>query len=199
MVNSRIEKPLLDKEMTVVRNEFEMGENDPDNISSERALESAYIWHNYGKLPHRQPLRYRKCAHRKSGGFLQKYYQPDNALLTDRRQVRRSQSPRPGRRRLFGAIPKPTRTLEPPYTVEPTQDGERSVTLRRVGDTQGIMALYHTPAGHHPDDAAAQVLAGVLGDTPSGRLYKALVDNKKAVAASMDMEDLHDPGFLTAP
>jgi len=99
---------------------------------------------------------------------------------------------------LFGAIPKPTRTLEKSYTVEPTQDGERSVTLRRVGDSQGLVAIYHVPAGPHPDGAALNVLSGVLGDRPSGRLYKALVDNKKAVGASMGMEELHDPGFVMA-
>src|SRR3954454_25219847 len=94
---------------------------------------------------------------------------------------------------LFGAIPKPTRTLAKSYTVEPTPDGERSVSLRRVGDTQGLIALYHVPSGSDPDAAALNVLAGVLADRPSGRLYKALVDNKKAVGAGMGMEELHDP------
>jgi zinc protease len=45
---------------------------------------------------------------------------------------------------------------------------------------------------------ALEVLAGVLGDNPSGRLYKALVDTKKAVAASMSTFELHDPGVLIA-
>ncbi len=49
MVNMRIEKALLDKEMTVVRNEFEMGENSPQNILEERVIATAYLWHNYGK------------------------------------------------------------------------------------------------------------------------------------------------------
>src|ERR1700722_3800800 len=60
------------------------------------------------------------------------------------------------------------------------------------------MLMYHTPAAMHPDDAAIQVLSGVLGDSPSGRLYKALVDNKKAVGAGMDTEERHDPGFIVA-
>ena len=62
MVNMRIEKPLLDTEMTVVRNEFEMGENNPLNVLNERMLEAAYIWHAYGKSDHRQPVRHRECA-----------------------------------------------------------------------------------------------------------------------------------------
>jgi len=129
--------------------------------------------------------------------FYKKYYQPDNALLLVAGKFDEAKA-------LawivedFAKIPRPERKLEATYTVEPTQDGERSVTLRRVGDTQYLMALYHTPAATHPDDAAVQVLAGVLGDTPSGRLYKALVDNKKAVEANMGSEERHDPGFIMA-
>jgi zinc protease len=59
------------------------------------------------------------------------------------------------------------------------------VTLRRVGDVQLVMTSYHVPAGSHSDAAALDVLTSVLGDSPSGRLYKALVDNKKAASASM--------------
>src|ERR1700684_903964 len=49
MVNMRIEKSLLDTEMTVVRNEFERGENRPESILEERVVATAYLWHNYGK------------------------------------------------------------------------------------------------------------------------------------------------------
>src|ERR1039457_163431 len=195
MVNSQILKPLLDTEMTVVRNEFEMGENSPDRMLFQRALETAYTWHNYGKLPIGNRSDIENVPIQKLAAFYQKYYQPDNALLTiagkfDEMKTLAQVAA------LFGPIPRPTRTLEKSYTFEPTQDGERSITLRRVGDTQGLVAIYHVPAGSHPDDAPLSVLAGVLGDVPSGRLYKALVDNKKAVSASMEMEDLHDPGFL---
>jgi zinc protease len=195
MVNSQILKPLLDTEMTVVRNEFEMNENNPDRMLFQRALETAYTWHNYGKLPIGNRSDIENVPIEKLAAFYRKYYQPDNALLTiagkfDEMKTLAQVAA------LFGPIPRPTRTLEKSYTVEPTQDGERSITLRRVGDTQGLVAIYHVPAGSHPDDAPLNVLAGVLGDVPSGRLYKALVDNKKAVSASMGMEDLHDPGFI---
>ncbi len=197
MVNSKIEKPLLDTEMTVVRNEFEMGENSPDRMLMQRGLETAFTWHNYGKLPIGNRSDIENVPINKLASFYQKYYQPDNALLTiagkfDETKILAQVAS------LFGPIPKPTRTLDKSYTVEPTQDGERSITLRRVGDTQGIVAIYHGPAGAHPDDPAINVLSGVLGDSPSGRLYKALVDNKKAVGVSMGIEDLHDPGFIMA-
>ncbi len=197
MLNSKIEKQLLDKEMTVVRNEFEMGENNPNRMLMQRALETAYTWHNYGKLPIGNRSDIENVPIDRLAAFYQKYYQPDNALLTIAGKFDESKV-LPQVAALFGNLPKPTRVIAPAYTVEPTQDGERSITLRRVGDTQGVMAVYHVPAGSHPDAAALEVLSGILGDHPSGRLYKALVDNKKAVGASMGMEELHDPGFIIA-
>jgi zinc protease len=197
MIHTKIEKPILDKEMTVVRNEFEMRENSPEGILFQRALEHSYSWHNYGKLPIGSRSDIENVPIHRLAAFYQKYYQPDNALLTIAGKFDADKTLAQVTK-LFSAIPKPARGLEQTYTVEPTQDGERSVTLRRVGDTQALVVVYHAPAGSHPDDAPLNVLAGVLGDHPSGRLYKALVDNKKAVSASMGVEDLHDPGFIVA-
>jgi zinc protease len=197
MVNTRIEKQFLDTEMTVVRNEFEMGENDPESVLNERVMETAYLWHAYGRPVIGNKSDIEKVPIDKLAAFYQKYYQPDNALLTVAGKFDSAKA-LAWVAELFGKLPRPQRTLEQPYTVEPVQDGERSITLRRVGDTQYVMAMYHTPAALHPDDAAIQVLNGVLGDVPSGRLYKALVDNKKAVGAGMDMQILHDPGVIFA-
>src|SRR5688572_20905951 len=44
MVNSFIAKKDLDSEMTVVRNEFESGENSPMGVLYERVLSTAYLW-----------------------------------------------------------------------------------------------------------------------------------------------------------
>jgi zinc protease len=197
MINTKIEKPILDKEMTVVRNEFEMGENQPERILMQRVLQTAYNWHNYGKLPIGNRSDIENVPISKLAAFYHKYYQPDDALLTIAGKFDPAATLAQVAK-LFGAIPRPTRTLEPSYTVEPTQDGERTVTLRRVGDTQALMALYHVPAGSHPDAAALEVLSGIIGDNPSGRLYKALVDNKKAVGENVGVEELHDPDFLIA-
>jgi zinc protease len=79
----------------------------------------------------------------------------------------------------FGSIPKPARTLPRLYTEEPVQDGERSVSLRRVGDTQLVGVLYHTVPGAHPDAIAVSALARIMTIEPGGRLYTALVEAKK--------------------
>ena len=68
--------------------------------------------------------------------------------------------------------------------------------LRRTGDIQAIQMAYHTPAGSHPDAAPLEVLAEILSETPSGRLYKALVETKKAVSTDGGNIDFHDPGLI---
>ncbi len=197
MVNARIDKKNLDAEMTVVRNEFERGENSPDRVLFERVISTAYLWHNYGKSTIGDRSDIEHVPVENLAAFYRKYYQPDDAVLVIAGKFDESQT-LAWVAEAFGAIPKPQRTLEKTYTVEPTQDGERSVTLRRVGDNQSVVVVYHMPAGSHPDAAALEVVAGVLGDAPSGRLYKALVENKKAVNAGMGSENLHDAGFMIA-
>ncbi len=197
MVNTRIEKALLDTEMTVVRNEFESGENSPDNILMQRVLETAFLWHNYGHLPIGNRSDIERVPIERLAAFYQKFYQPDNALLVVAGRFDETKT-LDWIAATLGKVPRPQRKLEQTYTVEPTQDGERTVTLRRVGDTQSLVMMYHMPAASHPDAAALDVMTGVLGDSPSGRLYKALVDNKKAVSASMDTISLHDPGVMIA-
>jgi zinc protease len=197
MANTRIEKEILDKEMTVVRNEFEAGENNPVNILFERLLETAYLWHAYGHMPIGNRSDIENVPISKLAAFYKKYYQPDDAVLTiagkfDQATILGWVAD------TLGRIPRPARTLDATYTVEPTQDGERSVTLRRVGNQQATALMYHVPAGSHPDFVALAVLASVLGDTPSGRLYKALVDTKKAAYTGVEPLELHDPGVIVA-
>src|SRR5690606_18709475 len=96
----------------------------------------------------------------------------------------------------FGRLPKPERKLNPTYTEEPSQDGEREVKLRRVGDVAAVGATFHIPAGGHPEFAATEVLEGILSDEPSGRLYKSLVENRKAAEVYGMTFSLHDPGVM---
>ncbi|HYK43283.1 MAG TPA: insulinase family protein, partial [Thermoanaerobaculia bacterium] len=82
------------------------------------------------------------------------------------------------------------------YTAEPTQDGEREVVLRRVGDVQALAVAYHVASGSHEDAAAIQVLTRVLTDAPAGRLYKALVETKKASSVAGFLQPTKEPGFV---
>ncbi|HEX8069638.1 MAG TPA: pitrilysin family protein [Pyrinomonadaceae bacterium] len=182
MVNSFIARKDLDSEFSVVRNEFELGENDPGNVLTERMMATAYLWHNYGKTTIGARSDIENVPIERLQAFYRNYYQPDNAVLTIAGKFDEAKTLALVEK-YFAPIPRPTRTLTKIYTVEPTQDGERAVTLRRTGDTQLVQALYHVPSGAHPDYAAIAIIARVLGATPSGRLHKALVETKKASSA----------------
>jgi zinc protease len=179
MINSFIAKKDLDTEMTVVRNEYELGENDPGSVLIDRIFATAYVWHNYGKSTIGARSDIENVPIERLQAFYKKYYQPDNAVLLVAGKIDEAKT-LDLINQYFAAIPRPARMLPKIYTDEPTQDGERAVTVRRVGDVQVVMAGYHVPAGSHADAAAVSILGEILADTPSGRLHKALVETKKA-------------------
>ncbi len=179
MVNSFIAKKDLDSEFSVVRNEFEGGENDPFGVLIDKTLATAYQWHNYGNTTIGARSDIENVPIDRLQAFYKNYYQPDNAVLIIAGKFDEAKTLELVHK-YFNPIPKPTRTLPKFYTDEPTQDGERQVTVRRAGDTQLVFAGYHVAPGSHPDNAAMDVLSIVLSDTPSGRLHKSLVEAKKA-------------------
>jgi zinc protease len=195
MVNSFIRKADLESEFTVVRNEFEASENNPISVLLQRAWAAAYLWHPYGRSVIGNRADIENVPIEKLQAFYKKFYQPDDAVLTISGKIDEA-ALLPLVSAAFGPIPAPARTLDKPYTVEPVQDGERTVTLRRVGNIQALLAVYHGPAGSHPDFAAVEVLAGVAADNPSGRLYKSLVESKKAVQVVALSQPLADPGTI---
>ena len=197
MVRMTMQKKDLDTEMTVVRNEMEAGENSPVEVLEERVLAAAYNFHNYGKTVIGNRTDVERVPVENLAVFYKKYYQPDNADLIIAGQFDESKALAIIAQTL-GAIPKPDRVLKQPYTSEPTQEGERSVILRRVGNIQAVMAAYHIPADLHPDAAPLEVAAQILGAPQTGRLYKELVDSKKAVSTFMSANGMHDPGYALA-
>ena len=195
MLNSFIKGEDLASEMTVVRNEFERGENNPHQILGQRIMSAAFNWHNYGQSTIGNRADIERVPVENLRTFYKKYYQPDNAMLVIAGQFEPAKALE-FVAKYFGTIPSPERKLDPTYTEEPAQDGERTVTLRRVGEVSVVGAIYHIPSGGHPDFAAIDVLESVLTMTPSGRLYKALVEQKKAASVSGAAYALHDPGVL---
>jgi zinc protease len=179
MTHSNIARKDLDSEMTVVRNEYENGENSPGAVLTKRMQNIAYDWHAYGRstIGNKSDIENVKIANLQN--FYRTYYQPDNAVLLVAGKFD------PARtllsiNRLFGAIPKPKRTLPQFWTVEPTQDGERSFEVRRQGDVQIVALGYKIPSGLHDDSDVLNFANTILGDVPTGRLHKLLVETGKA-------------------
>ncbi len=196
MVNSNIAKVDLDSEMTVVRNEYERGENSPGGVLYKRMQSVAFDWHNYQNSPigNRSDIENVKIENLQA--FYRLYYQPDNAVLLIAGKFDESTALKLIND-AFGKIPKPSRILPKLWTVEPTQDGERSFTVRRAGNIQYVMLGYKVPSMLHPDSIALTYLMAILGNSPNGRLHKLLVESGKASGVGAGGGTTVDPGLET--
>ncbi len=197
MVNSFIAKKDLDSEMTVVRNEFESGENNPWRVLWQRVMATAFEWHNYGKSTIGARADIENVPIERLQAFYRKHYQPDNAVLLIAGKIDEAKTLAMVNEK-FGPLAKPERLLQTTYTKDPTQDGERTVSVKRVGDVQLAMVGYHIPPGTHADFAPIEVMNQILSTEPGGRLYKALVDTKKASSIGSINFQLQDPGIFLA-
>jgi zinc protease len=195
MLHSNISAADLAKEFSVVRNEFEKDENDAGRVLIERILSTAYLWHNYGKSTIGSRADIERVPVPALRRFYEKYYQPDNAILVVAGKLDKDKTLALVQKH-FGPLPRPTRVLEPTYTVEPAQDGERQVTLRRTGDTQLVGVGYHTVAATDDRAVPLEAVTFLMHDEPTGRLYKALV--KTGMASSVDVFNipLAEPGEM---
>ncbi|PKB18070.1 pitrilysin family protein [Flavobacterium sp. 5] len=194
MVTSAILQSDLDSEFSVVRNEFEIGENDPSSVLNERILSTAYLWHNYGKstIGSKEDIERVKASRLKV--FYQKYYQPNNTTLIigGKFDEKKTLS---WIKDYFSPIPKSKNEIEKTYTLEPAQDGERFVELKRNGDLQYIGMAYHSPSYADKEFAANNALISILTNNPSGALYKALVETKLSTNVYGYTLTLKDPAF----
>ncbi|WP_370446419.1 M16 family metallopeptidase [Glaciimonas sp. PCH181] len=195
MLHSFIARKDLDSEMTVVRNEFEKGENSPTSVLFKRMQGVAFDWHSYGKptIGNRSDVENVKIENLQA--FYRMYYQPDNAVLLIAGKFDAEKTLN-WVNQAFGAMPKPTRKLPEFWTVEPTQDGERSFVIHRQGDIQIVAVAYKIPSELHPDSDALSFAANILADTPNGRLYKAMVETGKATAVFQYQMSGYAPGLL---
>ena len=195
MVNSHVARKDLDSEMTVVRNEFERGENSDFAVMDKRMQSIAYDWHNYGNTPIGNRSDIENVGIDNLRAFYRTYYQPDNAVLLVAGKFDAARTLQ-WIVNAFGPIPKPKRTLPVLWTVEPTQDGERSFVVRRKGELQIVEVAYHQPSDLHPDAVALGLAAGILGGAPNGRLHKLLVDSGQAVGTYAHAVNGLAPGLI---
>ena len=197
LVNSKILGEDLASEMTVVRNEFESGENSPIRVMMQRMQAAAYEWHNYGQTTIGNRSDIERVPVVKLRQFYKKFYRPDNVMVVVAGKFETDEA-LGYLEKYFGALKKPETPVDPTYTTEPAQDGERTVVVRRVGETQLVGTAYHIPAGSHPDYAAAKALVYILGDEPSGRLYRSMVETEIASNVYALAYGFAEPGLFMA-
>ncbi len=182
-------------EMTVVRNEFERGENDPFDTLDKNIWAIAYQAHPY----HHSTIGWRSdiegVSTERLREFYETFYWPNNATVTiigdfNKDDVLRMILDN------YGKIPKAPHDIPEMYTTEPEQEGARRFVIKRSGQT-GIVGVAHkTPEGLHEDNYAIQILSRILGDGKSSRFYKKIIDKGMATRISMWDFPFRDNGLF---
>jgi zinc protease len=196
MRNLRLREEDRQSEMTVVRNEYERGENSPGNALEKEVFAAAFVAHPY----HHSTIGWRSDIENvpieKLRQFYDTFYWPDNATVTVVGDVQPAEVLSLIKKH-FGAIPRAPKPIPQVYTEEPVQNGARRVTLKRAGALGLVMIAYKVPHARHADLPALSVLGSVLSSGRNSRLYRALVDQSLATFASAGVMPTHDPGLFT--
>ncbi len=196
MRNAYIKEEDRQSEMTVVRNEFERGQNSPSGVLDENIWATAYQAHPY----HHSTIGWKEDIENVSierlREFYDTFYWPNNATaiaigdFTEKEALSMI-------KKHFGKVRKSTKPIPEVYTAEPKQEGIRTITLKRAGQ-QGIVGVAHkTPAATHPDAPAFMVLSSILSSGKNSRFYKNITD--KGLTTSVYIWDslFRDPGLFT--
>ena len=157
MQQSRVEADDLAKEMPVVMNELQQGENNAMQLLRQRLMAAAYRFHPYGRPTIGTPSDLENVPIDALRRFYRAHYRPDNATLIVAGQFNPADTLALIEKH-YGALANPPTAKPRAYTVEPPQDGERNVVVRRVGGTPVSLLGYHAPALAHPDCAAFSLL-----------------------------------------
>ena len=195
MRNAYIKEEDRQSEMTVVRNEFERGQNNPSSVLDEHIWATAYHAHPYHHSTIGWKADIENVSIERLKAFYDTFYWPNNATATVVGDFETGEA-LAMIKKYFGRIRKSTKEIPQVYTTEPAQEGQRTVTLKRAGQ-QGIVGLAHkSPSATHEDAASFIVLSSILSSGKNSRFYKNITD--KGLTTNIFIWDslFKDPGLF---
>ena len=182
-------------EMTVVRNEFERGENNPYYSLDKEIFASAFIAHPY----HHSTIGWRSDIENvpieKLREFYGTYYWPDNATISIIGDFE-TKTALDLVKKHFGHITPAPNPIPQIYTTEPQQRGPRRVVVKRTGQLGMVGIAHKVPEGSHNDTFPLMVLDYIMDNGKNSRLYRTLVDQGLAVNIFNDYAPFRDPGLF---
>ena len=195
MSNSLFDEKEHQKEMSVVRSEYEGGENDPSTALTKAVRLAAYEVHPYRWMTIGFRSDIENIDRDEMYAYYQKYYVPNNATIVMVGDFNTKDALAMAQK-YFGGIP--SKPITPTFTTpEPEQQGERRVTVRRAGTVKQIQIAYHIPAFGDSDRYALDVLESTLSGGRTGRFFGALVQSGLASSAEAYDYGLRDADLLT--
>jgi zinc protease len=183
-------------EMTVVRNEFERGENSPFQVLYKQSFATAFREHPY----HHPTIGWKSdiegVTTARLREFYDVFYHPNNATAMLIGDFEEPEALALVARHFAGVSPS-SRPIPSVYTAEPPQEGERRFTVRRTGEVAWTALSWRSVEAAHPDTPALAVLGNVLGGGLTARLYQALVEQNLALSVTVVPWQLRDPGLFS--
>jgi zinc protease len=196
MRNCSLLKEDKEAEMTVVRNEFERGENDPNALLYKEIWATAYMAHPYHHATIGWKSDIEKAPIEVLRNFYNTYYWPDNATLTIIGDFKK-ENVFALIETYFGKITKAPNVMPEPYTEEPQQYGPRKIIIKKPGELGVVFKAYKIPGALHEDLPALTILAEIMGSGASAVLNKTFVDTQRGIYAYANASNLKDVGLFT--
>ncbi|MFO1393040.1 MAG: pitrilysin family protein [Steroidobacteraceae bacterium] len=184
-----------EREMTVVRNEYERGENEPQEALDKAIIAAAFEAHPYHHSTIGWLSDIENVPIEKLRAFYDTYYWPNNATVSVIGDFEPADALRLVKQ-YYGVYPRSPQPIPQVYTVEPEQQGPRRVTVNRAGEIAVVGIAYKSPAGRDADYAALDVLGTILSNGKTSRYYKALTDRNLALDVDASAGFYHDPSLF---
>jgi zinc protease len=183
-------------ERNVVMEERRMRyEDDPQNALFEEVLAAAFKAHPYQRPVIGWMSDLKNIDREALYNYYKTFYVPGNAVIVVAGDVD-AEGIMNQIRDAFDAIPRGS-ISEPVISVEPDQQGDRRVILRREAELPYVLMAYHTPSFPNEDSYALDVLSIILSGGKSARLYQSLVyENKLALTADADYSGFSKNPFV---
>lgn len=194
LTRPRVDPEEMARERQVILEEIRQGSDDPARSVAQSLFATAFVAH-----PYRRPVigtaeAVERVGERDLVEFFRSYYVADNVTLVVTGDVDPARVHRAVERR-FRAMPAGRRTRR---TIdEPAQTAARASAIHRDLSEAYVSVGFHVPAARHPDLAALDVAAILLGQSESARLPRLLRDRDQLVtSAYANVHALRDPGLL---
>jgi zinc protease len=166
-------KEIESERQVVIEERRTRTEDDPGGFLGEEVSSIAFKAHPYGFPIIGWMEDIKRVTPAEIRAFYRTYYVPNNAMVVAVGAFRATEALAKIRQH-FGAIP---RGADPPpvHAVEPPQNGERRVVVRRPAELPIVYLGYHVPTQRSEDAGPLEVLSTILSGGRTSRLYRRLV------------------------
>ena len=166
-------KEIASEREVVIEERRTRTEDDPGGYLGEEVSSIAFKAHPYGVPIIGWMEDIKRITPAEIRAFYKTYYVPNNAIVVAVGDFR-APAVLEKIQKTFGRIPR-AQTPPPVLAVEPTQNGERRVIVKKEAELPVVYMAWHVPNHQSNDAPALEVLSTILAGGRASRLYRDLV------------------------